>query len=912
MIVPHLAITISRILKGIKAEGTLVVQTINRIYHKVSENPESTKHQILGIQSVYEIVDEFSRTNDVMEEMKQLDYLWKHNFTACAEAVMASMDKKDTSQESKNVKTIFIYLCKLLIKMFKILEEDVQFDLLKYIKQLMEQFFTKTVENLAFVDDETKEEDIKVIHTMQKLQTYGSDFIALDKKDLGLFLEIADFYYKLAFDYKIFETLTKSFLSLSEHHSLEEDNFNLASIISQGIHFHKNIFDNPNLWIDDILYNEEDLASVHKTEEKLKTYYDNDRLKHMCESVISSYLKFGDNELEMFHTDPIEFYFLSKDSHAHSVLRDEAIGFINSIKMRFPSFLTDYAKEIKQMIFGKYNESAQGNFQSQVEKEALFSFLQQSIDIEDDMGEDGLLQLLEHELMANYEHDAILKMRVIQIFASISYQLSKMEDKKYIVAIVEQIVQMYSKIDDFCLKLCWVFFIHQFYDNYYLEKDMYSTYIPSILSTTCELIFFLRKNMHHQALFEILEMFNVITQKYPEIALEFIEKVCLTQDTITYEEKCNLIPILNQLLAVIEDERISVDLAMFTSKIIVDFYNPPGKWDLTNSENALKWVLIYLRRLQNFDPDIENPFKITLPFFQLILNLADSLECGDDDERTNTFMILEEMHFCLSHATAEITESHVIEIYLKVFTLCYDLACTHENPYLLSLTCNYAATLMVSNNFSKEIWDIAWKLRDKVKEDLVERLIKKAEEPSKHDRWYVEGYLLVFWAIFLSDFSLNYVENVGKNQTEMEFIQLLSQMAQEYLGRGLFETEEEEYEEYEGEGEQFAPIWYSVVYLWYSNMLKTQGIDPLEVLNKDVKEKWEWYIKTAVEKKENIWVVNDGLYIWDSSLKKTKDCDVGLLVDIPNKKKLISKQKTNIMLKTFIPELNLFKQLIDD
>jgi len=130
-------------------------------------------------------------------------------------------------------------MSKILLKVFKILEKDNCYQITEYIKSLKEAIFEVAIENSENIDWENKQKDLEMIQTIQRLEIYCIEFIALEKKDLNAYLGIADYYLNVSFSTENLEIMKTKFLLEPNYNSIEDDSYELATILNQWIKFHK-------------------------------------------------------------------------------------------------------------------------------------------------------------------------------------------------------------------------------------------------------------------------------------------------------------------------------------------------------------------------------------------------------------------------------------------------------------------------------------------------------------------------------------------------------------------------------------------------------------------------------------------------------------------------------------------------
>ena len=123
--------------------------------------------------------------------------------------------------------------------MFKILEKDTCYKITEYIKSLKEVIFKIALDSSENIDWENKQKDLEIIQTIQRLEIYCIEFIALEKKDLNAYLGIADYYLNVSFSTETLEIMKTKFLLEPNYSSIEDDSYELATILNQGIKFHK-------------------------------------------------------------------------------------------------------------------------------------------------------------------------------------------------------------------------------------------------------------------------------------------------------------------------------------------------------------------------------------------------------------------------------------------------------------------------------------------------------------------------------------------------------------------------------------------------------------------------------------------------------------------------------------------------
>jgi len=268
------------------------------MYKKVNNNPDSLQHQKLGIESIYDVIKAFATSYEIFEDMKSLDYIWHDNFQACADRVDEIMKNDQQDEDTKLIKESFILLIKILTKVFKIIRKQQGFELVQIIRQRITRIIEYSLQNSKFHTQETKDLNLKLIFAIQKLEIYATEYLALYKNthteinsgsnSLEMYMEIAEHYYKIAFDAEMLNQFKQSFCMQPDSQSIEQDSYELARIIAQGIRFWKNIFEDPSFWSDEIIYSQNDPSTTAQIEERIKEFLyttqsqDYNRLKMMC------------------------------------------------------------------------------------------------------------------------------------------------------------------------------------------------------------------------------------------------------------------------------------------------------------------------------------------------------------------------------------------------------------------------------------------------------------------------------------------------------------------------------------------------------------------------------------------------------------------------------------------------------
>lgn len=318
--------------------------------------------------------------------------------------------------------------------------------------------------------------------------------------------------------------------------------------------------------------------------------------------------------------------------------------------------------------------------------------------------------------------------------------------------------------------------------------DTFRPEVPRIIENLCGFLVEIRKTLNLEAIHEALGLFTILTQKYPDLAVDYIEQTFVMELSLEPEVKKEIVPVIKMLMAVMEDQRITSRITDFTSNLIFEMHSPYMSKDVILNEEALRLMLVYFRRLQNYSMDRPNPFQLTKNMLSISESILEKMNF-DEEEMLNIFLVLEEMHFSLPQADfSQISEEYVMDIYMGVFKTIFSYAEKYENAYMILLICYYAATLTISNNNS-HILQVACHVRDKVKEDIVQKLVENKETPDEHHRHYFNGYLTLFGCLAINennvssngDFELcKLSESMGKEK-EIEFFKILTEVGQEYM-----------------------------------------------------------------------------------------------------------------------------------
>ena len=928
LISPHLALTILSLLKGLKTDGGMLVEVITKLYDKIRNNPTDLNHQMIAIESIYDIIKDFSKNIEILESVKnKLDFLWKENFTLVADKILHDLDEWFT-KDTLIIVDIFIFIIKILTKVFKILDSTDANNLIKYISSIKNKFFDKSIKYLAILKGGSQTNQnagdmntnhhidldswavgaklLSLINSLHRLEIYGVEYLALEKYDFELYMEIAEYYFNVSFCSSTLELIKKAFLIDHENSSIESEWYELAEVLVQGIKFHRCILDNPLFWVSDILFGESDVQTTQKIEERFIKYYSSEKLWTMCASIINNYILLTQHELEMWDEDPISFYFQTKELSSDSLLRESSVELIKAIKIRFPEITKEFSQTIKNEISQR---SDYENIKHVWEKEALYNFLQQIVEVEEEFVEDGIINMIEHELSHTHTYDKILHRRMIWILSSFPNEFSKNEENiPTLQGFLNKIVEIQTSINDYWIKLTWIQFLYLLYDDYRLNREAFKGPLNSIFEDLCIFLFNIRNSGNMQVIHEILGLFTLLTQKYPQVALGYIEANFISAPDLEFEIKKELCPVVRQLLATIEDEQISQDLARFASQLLIDIHAPVVIRDVFLAEEGMKLLLVYLRRLQNFSIEGSNPFVISLDLFKICSAIVENLDY-DEDSMLNIFLVLEEMHFSLCQADlTQITKEIVIEVYEQVLDYCFNLAVSTENSYICLLACYFWWTLIISEN-NAEVTEICTRVLKTVKSDITKQLIVNNEKPCEHHRYLFNGFFNLFSCMCLRDPQLWVIENIAQNTDEINLLKLITEVGKDFMkdAENLFnENDDSNYDEEPAEG-TYNPIIFSVVYLNYLKMIGEQGNNLSDYEDENLKKACKLLLDNAFAQKENMVEISYGLYIWQPLKYLTREAEMGLLLDIPSRKRLISKKKLHMIYATFEAESHLFQ-----
>lgn len=72
-----------------------------------------------------------------------------------------------------------------------------------------------------------------------------------------------------------------------------------------------------------------------ETLNQIRAFYE-EHLSSMFLSIVKNFLPLTQYEVEMWESDPVEFFVKSREDESESMTRDEATQFIMAAKLRFP------------------------------------------------------------------------------------------------------------------------------------------------------------------------------------------------------------------------------------------------------------------------------------------------------------------------------------------------------------------------------------------------------------------------------------------------------------------------------------------------------------------------------------------------------------------------------------------------
>ncbi|CAI2378276.1 unnamed protein product [Moneuplotes crassus] len=920
MVVGQLSPAILQILLQIRAEGALIVQTINEIYTKATNNQDNFHQKLMTVEAICEIISEYSSNLDVLDQMREVSYLWETDYPSCVKALVQTMESNDSSQEVSYIKNTFITLSMIMLKILKILNEEESLEFIKYIEALKKEVLEIALKSGETLTDEAQEMNLKVVYSLQTLEIGLVNYICLEKKDLQLYFQIADYYINVAFgseNLQIFKKFSDDQLSF------DSGCYELVGILAHGIKFHKEILENPMFWVSDTLFSDSPVETTQQLEEALREYYSEEKLEIMCDTLITFYLQIDETELEMWKDDPLSFYFESMNPEKSFMLKELSHEFINSLKLRFPDFLKKYLSKIKQHLQLELACPKEEEIHSNTrKKEALYSFIQKGANFDNKSEMENILSLLNSELHSKSQYSEMLKRRVVLILTSITCQLESKSEQELKTSFLEKVIDLFISETDFCLKLTCISFFYKMFKDYRCAFEAYKGYIPTILNHSCEFIVYVSTQnsgggngaFHPETYHEVLKLFALFSQKYPDTTIEYIECNFVKSPSLPLEVKKELIPVIIQILALVEDDKISKEFTTFVASLLhvanTCFSDPIVE------DEALKLLLIYLRRLQNYKGSGDNPFVLSLQTFRLAERIVDQFKIKEDDI-LNVFSVLEEIHFSLSQAdTSEITASLVLEVYSNIFRKSFNIAVEKDESSIVLLACQFAATLIISNH-NDEIKQVCQEVLHKAKTDIVQRLLgdltmdlgppEFKKQPDVHDQDYINGFLILFSAICLEDINVCNIQNINENPLEIQFFKILNSIGPEYLSEidNLLDSED-------GEDTDLKHIsaCFAVVYLYYCNSVSQQGNRLESLIIPEIQEASIILLKNALKYKSCLLEQTKGVF--PSLTPSTNEAAEALLQEVSDTKFLRSRTKRNYVLKTFEKEARLLQELLGD
>ena len=931
LIVPHITLSVVHTLKGLKAEVDIILSTINEVFTKtLKEHDENTKSTVgfidnlkqvtLGFESTYEILKEFVHkfeapsTNKIDSEkpentsdIEKISFIWENYFEQLSTKVYEIIKNNEDSDDSIHLRNIYVLMIRILGKVIIWIKRDNLIEIIKFIFQCKSNILDIILESAKFHSENVSEVNLKIINGLQRLEILTVDSIALEKHNLELFLEIAEYYYRQSFDQERLNSLKSVFLDEPKDKSIETECFGLAEIISQGVNFHKNILTSPSFWTDDILFDTDStIDTVSVIEKRLNEYYTEDKLNSMIQTVIQFYLPLTTEDLELWEEDPITFYFNNKEMDYESVplLRENSIAFVKAVLMKFSSNLQKLSETVLDIMKTKFEDSQSNDLSYIIEKEAYYHFLHLTIDDESSQNSQ-FIELINEEFSRLSPDEKIIKRRLIIILKRIINEF-KYENKDLARQILTCVIKEMVDTKDVCLKLVCVYFCMDFYDDYYFQRDAYIDPVPQIFTWVLEFMNYLKELNHYEAIDECMRLLDILTRKYIEIAKEFIFEFLFQDDKLVRYNKMSVLKITFQILARIKDEEISSDIVQFWLNLIVDSVN----WDdIFANEMALKLILVYWRRLQNYDLDSQpNPFIFDDSFLAWLEKIVSQLERTDEDEMVELFMILEEVHYWFDKlGVTQDKLTDLINYYEQIFQFWLERAEVNENQELYLLTWYYASNIAISDSGVNFI-DLLVKVRDKIKDILTTQLWYEQETPSEFHNTLMSGYIVLScWILLIQEDGGITIELLA-NEREQNFLKLFTATHEEYLRSIINESDEEV--EWEPSTELHLAICYSMLYSVFCLIATKQTPDLQEVLSNEIFDGWKHLLKSAHERKMNALGDSPITYIPNILKESTNDAENSLLFDLHEKQKIKGKTKNQLSSRISQKEEDLLSKLI--
>jgi hypothetical protein len=143
----------------------------------------------------------------------------------------------------------------LVIKIFNLCFRDTYnlekgYEIFVYIHKLRQQCFNQFLIKAGEQTNSLKQKNLKVLYNLQKFEIYLSEYLMLEKMNVGLYLEVCEDFREMAFNKENLNVLKNAYMMSPDYNLIEIDNFRLAELLIQAIRFHKKVLDNPHIWDD--------------------------------------------------------------------------------------------------------------------------------------------------------------------------------------------------------------------------------------------------------------------------------------------------------------------------------------------------------------------------------------------------------------------------------------------------------------------------------------------------------------------------------------------------------------------------------------------------------------------------------------------------------------------------------------
>jgi hypothetical protein len=79
--------------------------------------------------------------------------------------------------------------------------------------------------------------------------------------------------------------------------------------LSYGLNFFKGMLQNPNIWVSDMVFSDQDADSTNEVEQYLaSTCFTTPRVSQMLKTIVTQYIVFSNDEVELWKLDSLKFF----------------------------------------------------------------------------------------------------------------------------------------------------------------------------------------------------------------------------------------------------------------------------------------------------------------------------------------------------------------------------------------------------------------------------------------------------------------------------------------------------------------------------------------------------------------------------------------------------------------------------